>query len=135
MVNLTNFFRQASKPDSVLNNKPVAEGVNLVKNATDTPDTINAKTVTDTATAFQKTSNAITHNVQNITAKIADTISDTGGKVINAIKENPLAYTAGAGVAALTAGIVIGRISKSNKSDTPSNGDEALFYIKSSNLL
>lgn len=145
MVNLTNFFGRANKSDAVLNNKTIAEGANLVKNTANALNETDAITeggqaIVDTVKNHKSLieditehfPDFITQNAKNITAKIAD----TGGKVINTIKENPLAYTAGvAGVAALTAGIVIGRISKSDKSDTDSNGNEALFYIKSSNPL
>ncbi len=123
MVNLTNFFRQASKPDSVLNNKAVAEGVtegvNLVKstanalNENDAVANLN-KAVTEGGKKIIDTAKNHKSLVEDITEHFPDFITQTGGKIINYAKENPFTYAAGAGVAVLTAGIVIGRISKSS---------------------
>jgi transposase len=88
-----------------------------------------ADTANNTATTFQNAGkNArqfITKNAQNIASKIGD----TGQKVLNNIKENPLSYVAGAGVAALTAGIIVGRVSKENEM-LDKDTEEALLYVK-----
>ena len=66
----------------------------------------------------------ITQNAQ----KIASKITDAGQKILENAQSNPKAYLAGAGVAALVAGVAMGRISKSNNSDD--NTKTEIIHIK-----
>jgi hypothetical protein len=80
---------------------------------------------------IQKTFDSVKENIEKVGSSIKGTaetvfnsINNTGESVIKNVKDNPIPYAVGAGVAALTAGIVIGRISKSNTSETENDTNE-----------
>jgi hypothetical protein len=89
-----------------------------------TPDLASvANSVSDTP-IIEHTPSFIAQNAQKITAKIGN----AGQKILENAKSNPKAYLAGAGVAALVAGVAMGRISKSNNSDE--NTKTEIIHVK-----